>query len=483
MSGLLAFSLGLNAGGFTSALSGANNRLKAFTASALSLPGIGTALGASLASIGSTAAVVGGVFKAIEKGAALEDLSKRTGVAVGEIYSLQRGFSAAGLAAEDAAPALFLMQRALGGVNEMGESTSDAFSRLGLSVGALKNLSGPQQLQAVLARIGRLNQTDAAKISSSIFGRSQAANMIQLARSTQEFGEAIKSSASQAALFERNAAAFEKIERGLAKLKNKTSGLFAGLAEGAAPGIQAVLDALNTIDLTGIGVQLGNILTAFGQAFREGKLAQLIGDTFKFGFEAAVVMAPVIFAKLGVALLKAFETPLIYLQTGMEWVIQQVMAGISKIPKLGEWMGLKDFKAQSFSEVLADRKETGLEFFTQGNTTEAMQESLNQYWDDQKEVLKGKWSEYSNVVQGFVARAPKNSADKRAAGKAGAETPASEPYKPEFTQFEKMGFVMSGMNNPATEYARSTAANTARSVALLEQLVAKPVGGLSVDNA
>jgi hypothetical protein len=87
---------------------------------------------------------------------------------VSELYQLQRGFAAAGLSASDLPTALFMMQKSLGGVNELGERSEDIFQRLHLSLSQLKTMSAPDQFNAVLNSISKLGQSDAAKAASGI---------------------------------------------------------------------------------------------------------------------------------------------------------------------------------------------------------------------------------------------------------------------------------------------------------------------------
>ena len=86
--------------------------------------------------------VMEGVWGQIEKGAALNDLSKRTGETVGTLFQLQKGFVAAGLGADAVGGAIFMLNKSLGGVNEMGEKTEDIFHKAGLSVADLKKAGG-----------------------------------------------------------------------------------------------------------------------------------------------------------------------------------------------------------------------------------------------------------------------------------------------------------------------------------------------------
>jgi hypothetical protein len=170
-------------------------------------------------------------------------------------------------------------------------------------------------------------------------------------------------------------------------------------------------------------------------------------------------------------LLQTFSTPLEYLQNAFEWIAQQIQELLGKIPGLDN--GLKGFKAQSFAEIAKERKDSGgVEFFTQGNTLAEMNDGMNLFWDQQTQTLKEKWGDYSTVVQGFVARAPKSKTEHAAkvAGK-NLDDAKSDMPKAEFTSLEKMGFAMGGLNNPAIEHQRNTATNTGRLVQMAEQFL------------
>ena len=495
--GVLQFSLGLTAGGFLGVLDKARAGVGGLAKSALSLPGLGATIGGTIASISSLQAVIGGVFSAIEKGAALEYLSKRTDTSVASLYELQKGFKAVGLDADQVGPMIFKMQKALGGVNEYGEDTRSVFFRLGLSLEDLKRMNAPQQIAKIGAALGKLNSSSAASAAGSIFGREGAANMIQLSHSTDDFAAAMIKAQHDAELFQRNAETFRKLSNSLDQIKNKTNTLFAGMAEGAAPAIQMIVDQLNNIDLSGVGQQIGKIFTAFTEAFREGRLTELIGLSLKTGFEIGLDYAPAVFEKLGYLLLNIFETPLEYLQAGMtfvienamegwgkledifhrivnilaagiEWGLQKLMLGLSKIPKLGKALGLEGyqadsfenilkgmndatpkvdrFKADSWSTIIADEKKNGVKFNV--GTGEFGLGDINKDADQRLAEARRKMKELSQpllaMVDGLVARAPKSKASTTPSGQHGGEdlSPTKSQYKPEYTSLEKMGFVM-----------------------------------------
>jgi tape measure domain-containing protein len=69
-------------------------------------------------------------------------------------------------------------------------------------------------------------------------------------------------------------------------------------------------------------------------------------------------------AGFGAALLNAFQTPIVYLQAGMEWVIAHLLKGLLKIPGMSDLLGIEaQYVDTNFASILKDRKETGAELF------------------------------------------------------------------------------------------------------------------------
>lgn len=501
--GVLQFSLGLTAGGFMGVLDKATSKVGGLSRAALSLPGLGTALGGAIASVSSLHAMVEGVFGAIERGAALEHLSKRTDTTVESLFKLQKGFKAAGLDAENVGPMIFKMQKALGGVNEYGEDTKSIFFRMGLSIEQLKKLKAPEQFQQIAAALGKLNSSSAANAASTIFGREGAGNMVQLSRSTAEFSEAMKKAQADAELFARNAASFAKLERGLNSLKAKTQTLFAGMAEGAAPAIQMVVDMFNKIDLTAVGRKIGRVFTAFTQAFKTGGLTELLSASLAAAFETAGYYGARIFATLaaglghavGSALYIAFSDVLPMLWNGINnaaklaaSVVQQKThismaegyeAEANKINKAGHGDDYKGAFGDDFSPKEL-REKAAKERALAAADAQTQSQLLNQGTADfrkgiaqaQKDLQQELTSLFADIQKTWADSADPNrphaAQDKLAAlidkyskmvvnipdepdktGKGNLDlTSTKSGYKFEATSLEKMGFVMGGLGNP-----------------------------------
>lgn len=469
-SGVLQFTLGLTTGGFVSALGGADSKLKGFLGG---MVGLG--------------AISAGVWKQMEKGVALKKLADQSGESAGSIFKLQKGLKAVGADADSAGMLLFQMQKALGGVNEQGEPTAFVLSQLGLSIEQLRTKKGAEVLDLLASKIGKLDRASATSAASKIFGRFSAREFLQVARNSDEFARAIGKAGTQAAIFDRYSDTFFRLQRGMDRAKEKVNGIFLGIAAGVAPALENVVRMLDGIDLSQLGADIGTFLTAVTQAFREGKLAELIGDSLKVGFEAILAFAPAIFEKLGYMLIRVFETPLTYLQAGLEYVIDQAInnSKVRKVLAIGtsgasegimRGLGFGAIGQQSsFADIYKERKAEGLTFnlgsgeFGLGD----INADANKRMDDAKAGFREKWKDYWGEVTGLATRAK---AGKAPAGAAGTPETLGAGYTAGRTALEKMGFVMGG--GFGGDPARDTAKNTAKMVGLLEKLVAyKPLAG------
>ncbi len=440
---------------------------------------LGTAQGKVLGFIGGMASlggIVDGVQKQIEKGAALEVMHKRTDASVGDLVRLQAGFKAVGLSADDVSPSVSFMQRALGGVNEMGESTKDIFYRLGLDLGNLKHTGAAEAMQTILSKLNGLNQNDAAKAASSIFGRMGGGNLLVAARSMDDFQKAMAGAAEKAAEMERVAATFHKISVLLVAVKDGVGNLFLGLAEGIAPWLKIALEGIKKMEASflRIGRFAGQIFSGVAEAFKEGKITELIQLSLAAGIEFGINLVTgtlgsssfwkgiwdvmmgnfvttftgmlLLVASIGTVLIAAFDT-----------AFQKLYEWIGKTPKLGAALGLDNYKGKSFGENFQNRKKEGAE--GQSVINDLMTSGISQYLNGFKEIgtavagaNKGggpAQSALANFFNGLVARAPGLTQEPAGDGTKKTELPTMEQkYKPDHTSFEKMGFVMGGGGNP-----------------------------------
>ncbi len=248
--GSIDYSLGLETAGILGKITGVN---QAFELLGKAIDGVG-AIGRS-------------VFQEIERGAALKDLSNRTGETVGNLFQLQFAFEQSGIAAGSVPGTLLRFQKSLSGVGEMGENTAEAFAALKLNIADLRDLDSPTALAKVFQGLNGLDRNSAADVASRSFGRGSSCDILQLARDSDGFAQSLADAARQAALFERNADAFDKFGDTIGQIKLELRGVFSALASDITPALQVLLDTFRSGDVQSFGEALRLSLTiAFSES-------------------------------------------------------------------------------------------------------------------------------------------------------------------------------------------------------------------------
>ena len=435
------------------------------------------------------------VFKSFEQGAALEHLSRRTGESAGNLYRLQEAIKACGGSVESLPMMLFQMQKALGGVSEMGESTADVFHKLRLNVGELKKAGPAEALAQIMERMGTLSPDSAAKASSMIFGRMGAGAALQMSRSPAEFKEAFAESARVAEIFQRAQGAFAQIGRTILSIKREFTGFWAGFAEGAAPAMQRVLDWLKKIDLTSIGVRIGKLFERLAEEFRTGHFSDLLGLSLEAGFEQGEFYAARFVATLGAGLAAAVPAAIaagfnasaglltpegggFFAWTSRKAIKldQEAKARIEKDPTLTPAERARRIKAE---DDRIEAEEVYQNDLTAGTRQARAERAKKAAADIQQAVTEGMKS--ASETWGNFGAAPHEAMDRlranlgsmmgrlgaafngRPLGKDDANFGGGLVHRTEGNVFEKMGFVMGGTGGPMHD----TALNTARLVDLV----------------
>lgn len=268
MPGIIDFALGMSTGGFTAAIQTAGEKLNGFLGDVLNF-----------------GALTDGVMKAFETGTGLEALHRRAGESAASLFQLQEGFKAAGLSAGDVETSLQHMQRALGGVNDLGKGTPEIFRSMGLKIETLRQQNAPPPFQSIANALGSLNPKAAAGAANGIFGIMDSSKILQLAGNTREFGDRMRDAIKEGQNWQGVSEAFARIKSSMDGLKNIGNGFFAGLAGDLAGSLQTGLNLLNSFKstLTGLGQHIGNLFKGVTEASKEGKLGDVIDGIMKSG--------------------------------------------------------------------------------------------------------------------------------------------------------------------------------------------------------
>jgi len=229
------------------------------------------------------------MYSAMEAGGALVDLSEQTGLAIDKLMVLQTAFKQAGLGAEEVQPVINKMQKAIESAATTGGPAASAFSKLGLSAQKLSGMGADQQLQLIGDAISKIqNPTERAATAMEVFGKSGGRVLALFASGGLD--EAAQAVGKQAQLMRDNAGIFDRVTDILGTAATKLQGLYVGVASKVAPMLMTAVNAFKNIDLSGLGEQIGRIVSIVLEAFSEGVLGKLAFEALKYAFENSVNM-------------------------------------------------------------------------------------------------------------------------------------------------------------------------------------------------
>lgn len=293
---------------------------------------------------------------AFDMGGEISDLAAQTGELPSTLKILEQAFDDTGVGAMKTGQILAIMRRNMAQLNDDGSTTIKTFERMGISTEALKKMSATDQLSLIGEKIRALaTPAEQSAAAMEIFGRS-GAKMLTFFKTEGALDTAAASLGGLPALLDDNANAFDGVSDAIGRIKKKSMGLWAGIAEGALPAADAITSSLDGIDLTGIGQKIGDFIGTLVELFRNAPLGDLLKDSLMIGMGEAGNWLATAFVKIGQLFLKALSTPLSYLSAAIGKVIQEVMELIGKIPKVGKMLGLEGFEAQGFGELQKQAK-------------------------------------------------------------------------------------------------------------------------------
>lgn len=198
--------------------------------------------------------------EAIDAGGRLSDQMARTGAAGEGLVILERALQNAGIGAEKTVMLLGMMQRSFAGMNEDMQTTSEAFARLGMSMEELRGMDPTDAFQAIGKSIMSIaDPAERTALAMRIFGRSGAEALVAfsdpdgIARATAELGEL-------PAVLTENAARLDMVSDRLATMGTGWKQIGTAAASAVLPAMERITAQIASMDLTGIGRQIGRVL-------------------------------------------------------------------------------------------------------------------------------------------------------------------------------------------------------------------------------
>ena len=235
-------------------------------------------------------------------GKELNELSARTGVAVGDLVSLREEFKNAGKSADDIGPVFNKMQKSIG----TGASAT-VIREMGLDMKKLREMTPTEQFETLGKAINGLQSpTDRAQAAMAVFGKTGAELLPMFAE--KGFGQVSKEMSNKAQILQRDAGLFADITNSLRIIGDKVQGFWLGLADKIGPVIKPMLDGLKTLDFTRVGQQLGDIVATLIQMLSDGSIVRVLGEALTLGGEAGINALITGFTELGAFLLECLTS-------------------------------------------------------------------------------------------------------------------------------------------------------------------------------
>lgn len=224
-------------------------------------------------------------------GADLDHLSKQTGVAVADLATLRQAFADNGVDAKRVGKSVNDLQRRIAdAARGMGEG-KQAMRDLNLEAAEVARMSPADQFDLIGKRIASIeNPAERTAIAVRLLGES-GVELMPLFQSGGAIDDARESLGQLPSVLQRNSVEFERIDTLLGRIPNKSRQLFAGLGDQLAGYLTQPLEALNRIDLTGLGQRIGGFISIGLESIRDGSFSQFIGLGIEAGFEQGMAGA------------------------------------------------------------------------------------------------------------------------------------------------------------------------------------------------
>jgi hypothetical protein len=206
---------------------------------------------------------------ALNMGGRLAELSDRTGVAVDKVMLLERAFQNTGVGADSLGPIINKMQKAIVDAGDGTSKAADAFTKLGIPLSTLQNLSPDEQLRAIGKAIAGIpDPAERAAVSMEVFGKSGGALNQLFANMDGEVETAKAQLGSLPKIMKEGAAQFDRISDSLVVIGGKFVEFAAGIIDKVKPALDALTTALTRIDAAKIGQELAGFFTGAGEGMK-----------------------------------------------------------------------------------------------------------------------------------------------------------------------------------------------------------------------
>lgn len=259
--------------------------IESIGAAALKLKGLLLGVGAAVAGAAGLGALGQAAINTAKLGGELSDLAARTGISARALITLRQAFNDAGVGADAVGGTINRLQKTIYEAATAGGAASDAIADLGLSTAALTKLAPEDQFSQVATAISKIeNPAQRSAAAMAIFGKS-GAELLPLFADGGALDAARTALGSLPDVLGRNVGILDSISDRFDRLGLKATQLFTGIFDELGGTVDSFLAKIESIDLTGLGQNIGAFVNVAVKAFQEGRFAEFIGLTIRAGTE------------------------------------------------------------------------------------------------------------------------------------------------------------------------------------------------------
>jgi hypothetical protein len=254
--------------------------------------------------------------EALNKGAELDVLSSRTGVASGELSRLGRALENTGASSDMLGPIFDRMNRALAGSGEDGGKAGEALSKLGINIEHLKTLSPDQQFELIGKSLSNVaDRSERVDMAMDIFGRGSGSRLLRLFNDYEgTMAQVDRQLGTFPSIMDAMSASFESASTEINAAKEKMVEFATGILSRVMPAIESIAMGLASIDAAALGQKLADAFTGgieamqgFQAAIDAIKLGEF-GKAFELIFESIKLQAMQTANEIYKNLTAAFQT-------------------------------------------------------------------------------------------------------------------------------------------------------------------------------
>jgi TP901 family phage tail tape measure protein len=361
-----------------------------------------------------TAPLAGAVAYFTNTGDALDEMSARTGVAVGALAELGYAAGLSGSSMEGVETGIKKMQKSLSAAKEGSTDMIKAFAHLGLSAGVLKTMATDKAFEKIAEAISKIqNPTEKANAAMKIFGKSGTSLIpmmdgLKAAREeARKLGivpteESTKMAAKMADAFDKikatASAAFYEVGAALAPVLLPAAEAIVKISSAVIGWVRENAGLIQTVFMVGVGIGVaGAAIVALGAViFGIGSVVGTVATIFSaFGSVLLFLVSP--FGMIVVAVGATIAAFLQFTDIGQSTatIVSDAFTGLATT--VSEVLGSAvDALLMGDLEAAANVLWAGLNLIWQENT-----QGLNKYWLGAKLFFLQTWQAATSALAGF----------------------------------------------------------------------------------